>query len=675
MGKRISEYVLKFRENVHKRLSKVAKVQDRVARRFDKINRRVNEFRRNLKATIAEIPVLDRALSLLRNPFAVLGGLAVGVAFGLSSMTTQAAAFNSEFLPIQNLNLDKTNQQLMQLRSNVLSLSIQEGFNAADTAKAYYDIQSATGLYGKKVEELTRKVGRFSQGTGADMADSVNATVKAMKAYGLQVNQVDDYLASNAKTVQVGITTFNELAKVQTEYSGAAAAIGQDFNTANKVFAAFTAIAKDSNTAATMTKTAFEGLTAKSTVDGFKSIGVQMYNADGSMRSVDRVISDLVPKFKAMSDQDFNTLLNKIGGTEGLRNLLKQVKVAGDDVIKTFDAFDRSKFDVNQALKNARGDFGKLKEIVANQLNATMIMLGQNILPLVIRGLSVVNNLFTWLASNGSLLKDVLFTLGIFVGGLAAAWLVQNAAMVAAGGLMLWVKAKTTVLTAAQWLLNAALTANPIGIVIGLLAAIGAAFYLAWQRSAKFRGIILGSWEAIKGFGVLLKDYVLDRIKGIITGIAGLGKALWKFVKGDWKDAWETGKQAMLDVTGAQAKINLVNNSKRLKDDFNTGYQKGIDSFNKSQSEKRSAGSSAAVATDQPTAIAGVAPGVSSSTPLDSGGGSTRMRNVTVNIGKLIENIEIKMSGQSVDIDELVAQVEEAIVRGVRGSEQILSEG
>lgn len=41
--------------------------------------------------------------------------------------------------------------------------------------------------------------------------------------------------------------------------------------------------------------------------------------------------------------------------------------------------------------------------------------------------------------------------------------------------------------TVAQWLLNVAMSANPIGIVVALIAGLVAAFVVLWNKSEKFR--------------------------------------------------------------------------------------------------------------------------------------------------------------------------------------------
>jgi phage-related protein len=81
---------------------------------------------------------------------------------------------------------------------------------------------------------------------------------------------------------------------------------------------------------------------------------------------------------------------------------------------------------------------------------------------------------------------------------LVAMYAAQKVALVASTVATYAVRAATIAWTAAQWLLNAALDANPIGIVIVALAALGTALYLAWTRSATFRDIVIGAWRAVR---------------------------------------------------------------------------------------------------------------------------------------------------------------------------------
>jgi phage-related protein len=51
--------------------------------------------------------------------------------------------------------------------------------------------------------------------------------------------------------------------------------------------------------------------------------------------------------------------------------------------------------------------------------------------------------------------------------------------------------------TGIQWLLNAAMTANPIGLVVLAIVALIAIIVLAWKRSDTFRAIVTGAFSAV----------------------------------------------------------------------------------------------------------------------------------------------------------------------------------
>ena len=96
-----------------------------------------------------------------------------------------------------------------------------------------------------------------------------------------------------------------------------------------------------------------------------------------------------------------------------------------------------------------------------------------------------------------------------------ANWLRETVVAVAHRAALIAGVAATKAVTAATWLLNAAMRANPIGIVVTLLVALGAGLVLAWKRSETFRNIVLGVWESVKA-GI---SAAWDSIKGVFEGI------------------------------------------------------------------------------------------------------------------------------------------------------------
>ena len=115
--------------------------------------------------------------------------------------------------------------------------------------------------------------------------------------------------------------------------------------------------------------------------------------------------------------------------------------------------------------------------------------------------------------------------------------------------------------TAGQWLLNAALTANPIGLVIAALVALGAAVVVAYNKSEKFREIVTNAWNKIKevwdtvssifkpafeafwdGIKVVFQT-AWDLISGYFKTVIGIIQDVFRIFKsvftGDWRGVWD----------------------------------------------------------------------------------------------------------------------------------------
>jgi phage-related protein len=75
---------------------------------------------------------------------------------------------------------------------------------------------------------------------------------------------------------------------------------------------------------------------------------------------------------------------------------------------------------------------------------------------------------------------------------------------------------------AAQWLLNAALSANPIVIVAVAVLALAGLFVLLWKRSETFRDIVLGVWAAVKGAFSAAIGAIIGAARGLLNFFAGL---------------------------------------------------------------------------------------------------------------------------------------------------------
>ncbi|MDY2669767.1 tape measure protein [Schaalia hyovaginalis] len=103
------------------------------------------------------------------------------------------------------------------------------------------------------------------------------------------------------------------------------------------------------------------------------------------------------------------------------------------------------------------------------------------------------------------------------------AWGKNTAAIVLSKGAQLAATGATKAAAAGQWLLNAAMNANPIGLVVAGLAALAAGLVYAWNHSETFRAVVTAAWEGIKAGAMVVVDwfttYVLPTLQGVWEGL------------------------------------------------------------------------------------------------------------------------------------------------------------
>lgn len=113
-----------------------------------------------------------------------------------------------------------------------------------------------------------------------------------------------------------------------------------------------------------------------------------------------------------------------------------------------------------------------------------------------------------WISNTAAIVANrVAMAASAVVTGVQAvgAWIASTAAIIAnrvalvAGAVAMGaVRVATVAWTAVQWLLNAALSANPIGLVVIAIAALVAGLIYAYRNSETFRNIVNAVWASIK---------------------------------------------------------------------------------------------------------------------------------------------------------------------------------
>ena len=241
-----------------------------------------------------------------------------------------------------------------------------------------------------------------------------------------------------------------------------------------------------------------------------------------------------------------------------------------------------------------------------------------------------------------------------------------------------------TPLTAAQWLLNAAIGANPVGALIILIGALVAAVVYCWVKFAGFRAFLLTMWDVMRTFGSIIRDYVVNAINELLGAIGNVGRAIKLLFTGDFAGAaeavgraadgftltetrrkdgeawagfkgWEETYNAHLAIEGAK-QATSGNGLTDLVKDLNLAQLLGI---NQGQGQ---GGQGESVIFGPPK---GKGKGHGRGKTGDAiATGGTRNTQITMHIGKLVERIDVTMMDKA-DTGELERYVLSAINRSL----------
>jgi len=144
--------------------------------------------------------------------------------------------------------------------------------------------------------------------------------------------------------------------------------------------------------------------------------------------------------------------------------------------------------------------------------------------------------------------------------------------------------------TAAVWLVNAALAANPIGIVVIAIAALVAGLVIAYNESETFRDIVDTAFRAIGDAGAWLwNNALMPAFKAILggfawvtDGLANMLDALGNIPGFEWaKDAAGKLRDLADKARSAASGLNEIPNSKTVNVSANTAsYDRAVANIN-----------------------------------------------------------------------------------------------
>lgn len=535
---------LRFKDSLTSGISGVNKIIDTTEERVNKLGKGFNRL------SAIDLMAVDQS--------------AQNVKRGLQDFNQTSMDFESGLAEVEAIT-GVTGKGLEDLGEKARKSAKDFGGDATDSLNTYKMILSRLGPDIAKspeaLEKMERNVRTLSKTMGNDAVGSADALTTAMLQYGVDLSDPITAQEEMARMMNVMAAGAKEGAAEVPSIAGALKVAGVQakqsnvsFVETNAVLQSLAAGGKEGAEAGTalrnvLAKMSGEDVLSKDAIGKLDALGVNMDIVSNTslplttrLRELKKAQGDataIAQVFGIENAAAANIMLNSVDAQEQLQKKIEGTNAAEEQASVIMKTSAERKSRLNAIWSDAKIAIGEYTTAMEPYVTA-----GANTI-------SVMANM-----------KNAHEGYKLAMGGVKTMLgLTSNASMLTTAKTLI-MSGVTGVATAAQWAWNAAMTANPIGLIIVGIAALVGVVALCWNKFEGFRRVVFQGWEMLKLFGNTIKTYVIERFKGLLSGITGIGKALMHFFKGEWSEAWQVGKQAAKDLVGVDAAKNAVKNLK-----------------------------------------------------------------------------------------------------------------
>jgi len=497
---------LKEIDNSTKALNNLGQESNQVSKQVDDLATSSEKTGKSLKemgSDVAKRAALGIA-SIGASAVAAIGGI-----FSFSTDTTKALN------DIQS-KVGYSDEAMQGMEDTMLSIYNDNfGEGLADIGASMATIGQQTGETGDKLKELTEDALLLRDTFDFEVTESTRSAKMMMDQFGLSGKAAYNLIAQGA---QWGLDKNGDLLDTINEYSGTFKAQGfsaeEMFNmiqngSANGTFS----VDKLGDAVKEFGIRSKDGSTT--TADAFKRLGFNVTETEKKFakggETGKQAFQEVNKKLLEMKDP---LAQNQIG-VELWGSMWEDLGVKGIAALT----------DTKGEISNSEDALKKLNEVKYNDIGSALGGLKRELITSIAEpiGKEITPKVNDMIGA----LKKVDVT--PIVNGLA--WVINNANNIAAGavaigvGMATWnaVSMITGVVeaikkfklanegaTVAQWALNAAQAANPIGIIIAVVVALIAAMIYLWNTNEGFRNAVIGTWNAIKAAGVAVWGWLVN---------------------------------------------------------------------------------------------------------------------------------------------------------------------
>ena len=440
------------------------------------------------------------------------------------------------------------------------------GMNEAATATLNF---ARAGLTAEQAAATLAPAMNLAAGEGGELETVSVGLVATINGFGDSFDNASTYADIFANACNNSALDINSLSSAMSVAAPIFHAAGYSVHDAALYMGTMANAGIDASTAANALKTGMARLVspAADAQKWLNKLGVEVTNADGSMKDSVTVQKDLHDAFAGLSESEQLAAASAIFGKNQMSNWLALINTAPEEVSELNAELGKTETTSEMAEAMMSGFGGSLEKLKSG-IDVAATSLGEALAPIILKVANGIQMLVNWFNALSPTAKQVVAVILLIVAAIGPLLVIIGTLMSSIGSIMMM----------APKLLAAFAGFNPmILVIIGVIAAliaIGVLLYKNWDKiKAKAKEIkdnVVKAWNdmktkvvsavnALKNGAVnaytAIKTKVTDIVQTLVSGVASKFKAL----KSTAASVWNSIKTAIISpMETAKSKVSAI---------------------------------------------------------------------------------------------------------------------
>jgi TP901 family phage tail tape measure protein len=431
----------------------------------------------------------------------------------------------------------------------------QIGTSAKNSVYGMQDAADATlnfarqGFTAKEATDMLTPAMNLAAGTGTDLSETTSGLGNAMKMFGADSSEAANYADVLAKAQAQANTTTSELFEAMSVAGPICKTVGWDVKDLATITDVFGNAGISGSEGANALKTGLARLAspAKEGATAMDQLGLStgqtyaIFNENGTLKDMPTVLANLNSAFSGLTDQEKLEAAANIFGKNQMSKWLTLIQTSPSEVSSLRDALDDcggSAENMSNALMSGTG--GTIEQLKST-FDVLTVTIGQAVAPAFQSLMEKIIDVMNAIMDMDPATQKMILTITAIVAAIGPVLIVVGKMATGVGALMTLapkiVSAIGVVKTGITGL-NAAMAANPIGLIITAIGLLVAAFIYLWNNCESFRNFWINLWDNIKEVAVTvwtaIKDFFVTIWSAISSVFTSAVNGISSFLSGAW---------------------------------------------------------------------------------------------------------------------------------------------